>query len=196
MEVVVDCLAGFGGCCPLFLDQAIAVLLHFLVGFNQHDRLSLSFALGFPQQVLAVSLHVLLLLAHALHFLLELDGGLFDLPLVHTEHILELLELFQLLLVFFQVQHDAVEDVHCALDLSVSQLSVHIGVRVVCPLVLLTRFHLSDVVLVLVQRRLLLFDVDQFVVDVLQVFQAGNRVLLVLSIALLLESIVRNPQHL
>ena len=69
---------------------------------------------------------------------------------MHAEDILELLELLQLLLVFFEVQHDAVEYVDCALDLGISQLSVHIGVRVISPLVLLTRFDLSDVVLVLI----------------------------------------------
>jgi hypothetical protein len=69
---------------------------------------------------------------------------------VHTKNILELLELFQLFLILFKIEHDAVEYVDCALDLGISQLSVHIGVRVISPLVLLTSFDLSDVVLVLV----------------------------------------------
>ena len=69
---------------------------------------------------------------------------------MHTKNILELLELLQLFLILFKIEHDAVEYVHCALDLGISQLSVHIGVRVISPLVLLTSFDLSDVVLVLV----------------------------------------------
>ena len=89
---------------------------------------------------------------------------------------------------------DASKDIDCVLDLGVSEICSVLVVRIVDTVISLS-IGLTHLVLVVLISLLALLFFDKLVVDVLEIFEARHRILFVLGVALLLESVIRNPQH-
>ena len=168
--------------CLLLLDLSIHILLVLLVLLNQNDGVSLGLSLGFSHLALAEDLQVLLLGVLDLDVGLELLDVLIELRLKVLNHIAELEERTDLGIVF-EGATAVVKQVERGLNVRLSQLLgllilililVLVGVHAVFPLVQLRS--------VVIHGGFTLLILDEFIVQVLQMWQKGDNPALVILV--------------
>ena len=168
--------------CLLLLDLSIHILLVLLVLLNQNDGVSLGLSLGFCHLALAEDLQVLLLGVLDLDVGLELLDVLIKLRLKVLNHIAELEERTDLGIVF-EGATAVVKQIERGLNMCLSQLLrllilililVLVGVHAVFPLVQLCS--------VVIHGGFTLLIFNEFIVQVLQVWQKGDNPALVVLV--------------
>jgi len=188
--VVVQLLTRVSAFCPLFLDTAVDMLLVLHVGFNLDDGIFFCLSLRIDHHFFAVRLYIFLLAALALHVSLKLVGQLFDLPLIHRENVLEFDEQFYLLKFFVQTVDHTPKNVNSAADFGINQLFINSASVPISLLIVVSSVSLTHLVLVFFVCLFTLFGLNKLVVNVLELGQASNRVLFILTGALFLEGVI------
>jgi hypothetical protein len=142
-----------------------------------------------------VGLYILLLSALTLHVSLELMGQLLNLTLIHRKDILEFIKQFQFLEFSVQVINHSAENIDRARNFGINQFLVHGTAVSICLFNTFSSVSLTHLIFVLLVGLLTLLCLNKLEVNVLELWQAGNSVFFVLTRALLLESVITDPQH-
>ena len=191
MEVYLYMSALFLSSSTLFLNQSVSVFLDLFVSFNQSDRVTFSFPLSFLKQVFTILLHIFLLSSFCFHVVLEFNRELLYTALVHLVKLGKLEDLLQRGLGWFKTSHDSTKDVSCYFNLSIFQFFVCCRHGVILSFILLTRFNLTEDILLFLVCGFSLFRINQLVVNVFEGFESRDSKLLVLNVvSLLLERVV------